>query len=239
MANIAVDPYYYSSRMRELSGQKELTTGRGLTQPELEAILNAELSARYTAEQGRRQQKMQERALDIQEQSAEDQAEAAKLSGYAQLGVAGAYVGSKVPAIADYGKKAVNWVTGATPAVTATEMAATKGALASTAAIDPATGLMTTGYGGMTGPAPITAGGVALTGAAGYAGGKAGEYIVKQTPIEVITPWGGKKTESVMGGIGGGAAAGAVAGSIIPGVGNVVGAVIGGIVGGLSSLFGW
>src|SRR3990172_8960114 len=217
MANIAVDPYYYSSRMRELSGQKELTTGRGLTQPELEAILNAELSARYTAEQGRRQQKMQERALDIQEQSAEDQAEAAKLSGYAQLGVAGAYVGSKVPAIADYGKKAVNWVTGATPAVTATEMAATKGALASTAAIDPATGLMTTGYGG----------------------GKAGEYIVKQTPIEEITPWGGKKTESVMGGIGGGAAAGAVAGSIIPGVGNVVGAVIGGIVGGLSSLFGW
>src|SRR3990172_8798343 len=194
MANIAVDPYYYSSRMRELSGQKELTTGRGLTQPELEAILNAELYARYTAEQGRRQQKMQERALDIQEQSAEDQAEAAKLSGYAQLGVAGAYVGSKVPAIADYGKKAVNWVTGATPAVTATE---------------------------------ITAGGVALTGAAGYAGGKAGEYIVKQTPIEEITPWGGKKTESVMGGIGGGAAAGAVAGSIIPGVGNVVGAVIG------------
>lgn len=231
----ALDPYYYQSRMRELAGQKELTTGRGLTQPEMEAILNAELSARYTAEQNRRSQRIQEKALDAQTKAQEDAAEAAKLGGYAQLGVAGAYVGSKVPAIVDYGKKAVNWATGATPAVTAAEMAATKGALASTAAIDPATGLMTTGYGGMAGPAPITAGGVALTAGAGYAGGKAGEYIVQQTPIEEITPWGGEKTESVMGGIGGGAAAGAATGSIIPGVGTVVGAVVGGIVGGVSA----
>ena len=228
MATPAIDPYYYQSRMRELSGQKELTTGRWLTQPELEAILNAELSQRYTAEQNRRSQRIQEKALDAQTKAAEDAAEAAKLGGYAQLGVAGAYVGSKVPAIAETGKKAINYVTGAAPAVTAADLAATKGALASTAAIDPATGLMTTGYGGMSGPAAITAGDIALGAGAGYVGGKAGEYIVEQTPIEELTPWGGEKTESVMGGVGGGAAAGFV-------VGGPVGAVVGGIVGGVSA----
>lgn len=235
MATPALDPYYYQSRMRELAGQKELTTGRGLTQTELESILNAELSQRYTAEQNRRSQRIQEKALDAQTKAQEDAAEAAKLGGYAQLGVAGAYVGSKVPAIAEAGKSAYNWVTGAAPAVTSMGAADTA-ALASTAAIDPATGLMTTGYGGMAGPAPITAGGVALTAGAGYVGGKAGEYIVQQTPIEDITPWGGEKTESVMGGIGGGAAAGAAAGSFIPGVGTAVGAVVGGIIGGVSAV---
>lgn len=237
MAQPAIDPYYYQSRMRELSGQKELTTGRGLTQGELESILNAELSQRYTAEQNRRSQRIQEKALDAQTKAQEDAAEAAKLGGYAQLGVAGAYVGSKVPAIAEAGKSAYNWVTGAAPAVTSMGAADTA-ALASTAAIDPATGLMTTGYGGMAGgPASIgtTALGYTGVGAAGYAGGKAGEYIVKQTPIEEITPWGGEKTETVMGGIAGGAAAGAAVGSVVPVVGTAVGAVVGGIIGGLSA----
>ena len=55
MASTALDPYYYQSRLRELQGQKELTTGRGLTQPETESILNAELSQRYNAELSRQQ----------------------------------------------------------------------------------------------------------------------------------------------------------------------------------------
>lgn len=181
MANIAVDPYYFQSRMRELSGQKELTTGRGLTQPELEAILNAELSQRYTAEQNRRQQRIQEKALDAQTKAQEDAAEAAKLGGYAQLGVAGAYVGSKVPAIVEGGKSAYNWVTGATPAISP----------ANTPLVDTATGVTTTGYGGMSGPQPAitdvngfmvntptanTTGVTSSTGTAGTAGSTAFNY---------------------------------------------------------------
>lgn len=177
----ALDPYYYTSRMRELSGQKELTTGRGLTQPELEAILNAELSQRYTAEQNRRQQRIQEKALDAQTKAQEDAAEAAKLGGYAQLGVAGAYVGSKVPAIVEGGQKAYNWVTGATPAISP----------ANTPLVDTATGVTTTGYGGMSGPQPAitnvggsmvntptanTTGVTSSTGTAGTAGSTAFNY---------------------------------------------------------------
>lgn len=237
MATPALDPYYYSSRMRELAGQKELTTGRGLTQPELEAILNAELSQRYTAEQNRRSQRIQEKALDAQTKAQEDAAEAAKLGGYAQLGVAGAYVGSKVPAIAEAGKSAYNWVTGAAPAVTSMGAADTA-ALASTAAIDPATGVMTTGYGGMAGgPASIgtTALGYTGVGAAGYFGGKVGGEIADIPAVREATPWGGEKTESIIGGVGGGAAAGAAAGSVIPVVGTAVGAVVGGIIGGVTT----
>ena len=71
------------------------------------------------------------------------------------------------------------------------------------------------GYMATAGPYAVTAGG-------GYVGGKAGQYISKQTGV------GGKRE----GGLAGGAAAGAAIGTFIfPGVGTVVGAVIGGAVG--------
>ena len=94
MSSIALDPYYYQSRLRELQGQKELTTGRGLTQPETEAILNAELSQRYNAEISRRQianqEKIQEKQIKMQEDATKSANQAAMVSGVGQLALGGA-----------------------------------------------------------------------------------------------------------------------------------------------------
>ena len=94
MSSIALDPYYYQSRLRELQGQKELTTGRGLTQPETESILNAELSQRYNAELSRRQianqEKIQEKQIKMQEDAAKSANQAAMVSGVGQLALGGA-----------------------------------------------------------------------------------------------------------------------------------------------------
>src|SRR3990167_8855335 len=94
MPSQALDPYYYQSRLRELQGQKELTTGRGLTQPETEAILNAELSQRYNAEISRRQianqEKIQEKQIKMQEDATKSANQAAMVSGVGQLALGGA-----------------------------------------------------------------------------------------------------------------------------------------------------
>lgn len=218
----ALDPYYYSSRMRELSGQKELTTGRGLTQGELESILNAELSQRYTAEQNRRQQRLQEKALDIQSDAAKDAAKAAEMGGYAQLAVAGGYVGSKAPAIYETGKKAYDWAVGA-PAISTVSTAAPMAIPAGTTAGAAAT------KGQFLLNAPTVAGteaGIGST-ALGIAAPLAVGYGVQQL------------TEEALGERGSYAASGATMGTMIGGpVGAMVGAGVGYVVGTVKDISG-
>lgn len=156
MAATALDPYYYQSRMRELSGQKELTTGRGLTQSETEAILNAELNQRYTAELSRRQianqeriqeeqLKQQEKQLKQQEDAAKSQSQAAMVSGVGQLALAG---------VSTYG------------------MGAQAGWWGSTAATPAVTGATVTGAGA--GAGTVAAGGITAAGGTGVASAAGG-----------------------------------------------------------------
>lgn len=141
MATPAIDPYYYASRMRELAGQKELTTGRGLTSDETTGILGAELQARYAAEDRRRQYALQQEQLAIQKdaneraaKAAESQALAATVGGVGQLALGSA-------ALYGTGKQAGWWgATAATPAI---------GSGSSVPAIT-ATGGYGTGVGGQT-----------------------------------------------------------------------------------------
>lgn len=202
MATPAIDPYYYQSRMRELAGQKELTTGRGLTSAETTGILDAELQSRYAAEDRRRQYALQQEQLAIQKdaneraaKAAEGQALAATVGGVGQLALGSA-------ALYGTGKQA-GWWGATTPAVIGTGVpavsAADTAALASTAAIDPATGLVTTGYGGVAGtPATGGVGGgvssVALPAAAAAADIWSAETIRRGTSAygrggQSVTPW--------------------------------------------------
>lgn len=156
MALPALDPYYFQSRLRELQGQKELTTGRGLTQPETEAILNAELNQRYTTELSRRQianqERIQEKAIKQQEDAAKSQSQAAMVSGVGQLAQAG---------VSTYGMGVQQgwWgATAATPAVTGTVTGAGAGA----------------GAGGAGATTPMVAAPTATGAGAGSAGAGAG-----------------------------------------------------------------
>ena len=223
MAESYTDPYYYQSRLRELSGQRALTTGRGLTKEEIEAVLSSELGERYTAQQRGRALKMQERALDIQEEAAKETAEAARLSGYTELAIGATYLGSKAyPYVKDWVAPATTTAAGGGTALdTVSTIALPAG---STAPVGYEA--VASGVGGEVLYAPtettgLGVGGVAVSAGAGYLGGEAGEWIVRQTPIEKLTPWGGEKTEETTGRVAGGAAAGFA-------VSGPVGALIGG-----------
>lgn len=143
MAQNALDPYYYQSRLRELQGQKELTTGRGLSQPETEAILNAELSQRYNAEISSRQianqERIQEKQLKMQEDASKSANQSAMVSGVGQLALGGA---------STYGLGVQQgwWGATAAPAATTTGAAATPAittAGASTSAVPAGTAVAT------------------------------------------------------------------------------------------------
>lgn len=206
MAGTFTDPYYYASRLRDLQGQTALTTGRAISPEEERTILSSELEARYSGDVQRRQLNMQQQSLNIQAdankraaEAANQQAMGATVGGVGQLALGTAAISHQL-----------GWWGGAPAAI-----APVDGYVGGGAAIDTATGITTTGYGGMAGG--TAAGGTAITGSTaagttglGFAGtaipaaaGAAAMYGYSQIakgPTEFgrsvrnLTPWNDKST---------------------------------------------
>lgn len=242
----AIDPYYYQSRLRDIQGQRAITTGRALSPEDTTAILNSEFAARYQNEVLSREQKRADAQLAIQQRASDQQAEAIKQQGLAntiggvgQLGLG--YAALKTAGVFGAGAGATTGAGASVPVATATGGYGAAGAGGQAGAAWGGT-VGTAGTGGTaTMPGAAGAGGmgasVAYPVAAGIAGGWAGHAIGQSKEFMALTPWGGKKTEGIMGGVAGGAAAGAMVGSVVPVVGTVIGGIIGGVVGGATAAY--
>jgi len=144
------------------------------------------------------------------------------------------------PSLGVYGGSALAGMGGgaAAPAITGTGAAVTaSGALTAPISMAPTLGVYeSSALAGMGGTAPAAvapgvlgvAGQVALPAAIGSV---AGSWLGSQPSFQEITPWGGQKTEKMMGGAIGGAAGGWMAGAAAGAGLGPVGAVIGGVVG--------
>lgn len=173
--------------------------------------------------------------IEMQKEALEDQEKAGYLrtgmdvlgskTGQKAIGQVGKWLGiggggATVSAVSGLGASGIPLATAIPYAAEAVGMKGILGAIPSATA-PTAVGTATPGILGI-------AGQVALPAAVGSL---AGSWLGSQPSFQEITPWGGKKTEKMMGGALGGAAAGAAYGSIVPGVGTVIGGVIGGVIG--------
>lgn len=163
-----IDPYYYQSKLRDIQGQRALTTGRGLSPEETTGILNSELDARYAGEDRRRQYAIQQQQLAIQQDAAKRAGEAANVQaiagtvgGVGQLALGGT-------ALYGMGKQAGWWgaTQGGTPAITSGGFGTTAGQTPAwggvpgqMSVIDPATG-MTELYPATSEASALTSGGM-------------------------------------------------------------------------------
>ena len=148
------------------------------------------------------------------------------------------------PSLGVYGGSALAGMGGgaAAPAITGTGAAVTaSGALTAPTSMAPTLGVYeSSALAGMGGTAPAVAAPGAIPSAmsagpliAGtIAASAAGRWLGSQKSFQEITPWGGQKTEKMMGGaMMGGIGGSLIAGAMEGGISGPVGAVIGGVVG--------
>lgn len=218
----AIDPYYFKSRLREEAQQRQLTTGRGLSQAETEAILASELGERYRGRQRGRALQLQERALDIREEAIASETEAARVSGAAQLGAVGIYGATKAyPAIKGLFAPAAE---GAIPTA-----AGAGAALPTVGAQVPAWAPTTAGVPGVVAPtAPADVAATTVPGAPGLV-----QTVALPVGAGVGTYYGMQAmgANQELSAAASGAVTGAMIGSAVPVVGTAIGAVVGAGVG--------